>query len=151
MTKKLLLIAIIALFSSTVKAQEKEVEIKDDKVLLDGSAILKYEKISLYEHSIYSLDDDEIISYRYSDNETPKIFEDDYFVLNFLPQKVKVESTSVTHTIAGLGLNSRKNMQKLIKWLIKEKIINTDGSINNDKVENFHQKYNEDIVRRTVR
>jgi len=72
-------------------------------------------------------------------------------ILNFLTAKVKVESTSVEHIISGLGMNSKKNMQKLVKWLLKEKVIDSKGILNTEKVQTFYDKYNEDITMRTSR
>lgn len=154
MKKKLFFAALIFILGNSLASaqeKEKEVDIKDDKVLLDGTAILKYEKININEHSFYTLGDDEIISYQYKDNETPKYADDDYCIINFLAEKVKVETTSVRHAVAGIGLNSRKNMIKMITWLLKDKVLNTDGTINTAKLENFTQKYNEDVTQRTIR
>lgn len=59
MNKLIFSIAFIFI-ASFISAQE--VEIKDDKVLLDGNPILKYEKINIMQHSFYSLEsDDEIL------------------------------------------------------------------------------------------
>ena len=149
MNKLFLSIAFI-LIGSFINAQE--VEIKDDKVLLDGTPILKYEKINILQHSFYSIEsDDEILLFKWHDNETSQYNEDDYIILNFLTAKVKVETTSVEHVISGLGMNSKKNMQKLIKWLIKEKVLDSKGNLNPDKVQTFYDKYNEDITLRTSR
>ena len=131
---------------------KKEVEIKDDKVLLDGTPILKYEKINILQHSFYSIEsDDEILLFKWHDNETSQYNEDDYIILNFLTAKVKVETTSVEHVISGLGMNSKKNMQKLVKWLIKEKVLDSKGNLNPEKLQTFYDKYNEDITQRTSR
>lgn len=133
-----------------VTAKAQEVEIKKDKVLLDGKEILRYEKDNIFSQSFFSLtDDEELIHYRYSDNESQQYMEDDYFILNFLTEKVKVESTE-THRATVL-MSSRKSSEKLIRWLLKDKVLNADGTINRDKLDNFYDKYNEDITRRTVR
>ena len=130
----------------------QEVEIKDDQVLLDGVAILKYEKINISQHSFYSLDtEDEILVFKWHDNETNQYTQDDYIILNFLTLKTKVETTNVELIISGLGMNSKKNMQKLVKWLLKEKVIDNKGTLNSAKVEVFYEKYNEDITERTSR
>jgi hypothetical protein len=50
-----------------------------------------------------------------------------------------------------MGMNSKKNMQKLVKWLLKEKVIDTKGNLNLEKVQTFYDKYNEDITLRTSR
>ena len=149
MNKLFLSIAFI-LIGSFINAQE--VEIKDDKVLLDGTPILKYEKINILQHSFYSIEsDDEILLFKWHDNETSQYNEDDYIILNFLTAKVKVETTSVEHVISGLGMNSKKNMQKLVKWLIKEKVLDSKGNLRPEKLQTFYDKYNEDITQRTSR
>lgn len=128
----------------------QEVEIKQDKVLLDGKAILKYEKINMMEHSFYSLEnDDEILLFKSFDNETPKYIEDDFFVLNFLMERVKIETQDFSK-IASF-MNSKKSMQKLIKWLIKDKVLTVDGKIDVEKLEIFFDKYDENITNRTMR
>lgn len=149
--KKIFFTALLfVLGSSYVMAQEKKVEIKNDKVLADGVAILKYEKINAIQHSFYSLqNDDEILLLRIFNNETPDYVNDDYFSLNFLTEKVKVETGDFSHIAA--FMNSKKSMEKLVKWLLKEKVLNADGTLNHDKLEIFYEKYNEDITARTVR
>ena len=93
MNKLFLSIAFI-LIGSFINAQE--VEIKDDKILLDGTPILKYEKINILQHSFYSIEsDDEILLFKWHDNETSQYNEDDYIILNFLTAKVKVEKEVV--------------------------------------------------------
>ena len=147
---KLFLSIVFILIGSFINAQE--VEIKDDKVLLDGTPILKYEKINILQHSFYSIEsDDEILLFKWHDNETSQYNEDDYIILNFLTAKVKVETTSVEHVISGLGMNSKKNMQKLVKWLIKEKVLDSKGNLNTEKLQTFYDKYNEYITQRTSR
>ena len=128
----------------------QEVEIKDDKVLLDGKEILKYEKINIMEHSFYSLEnDDEILLFKSFDNETPKYIEDDFFVLNFLLERVKVETQDFSKIAA--FMNSKKSMQKLIKWLIKDKVLTAEGKINPEKLQIFFEKYDQNITNRTMR
>ncbi|AZA79273.1 hypothetical protein EG347_18080 [Chryseobacterium sp. G0186] len=126
------------------------VTIKDDKVLLDGKQILKAEKINVAQYSFFSMkDDEEILMYRYMDNETPRYVSDDYFILNFLSEKIKVESTDIAK-ISNF-MNSKKGMEKLIKWLLKERVINHDGVLNPERVALFKEKYDENITERTLR
>ena len=128
----------------------QDVTIKDDKVLLDGNQILKAEKINIAQYSFFSMkDDEEILLYRYMDNETPRYVNDDYFILNFLTEKTKVESTDLGK-ISNF-MNSKKGMEKLVRWLLKERVINHDGELNSDRVGVFKDKYNENITERTIR
>ncbi len=128
----------------------QEVTIKDDKVLLDGKQILKAEKINVTQYSFFSMkDDEEVLLYKYMDNETPRYVSDDYFILNFLTEKTKVESTDLGK-IANF-MNSKKGMEKLIRWLLKERVINQDGELNPDRIAVFKEKYDENITQRTFR
>lgn len=144
---------IFAFFLLTISFNfyfSQEVVIKDDKVLLDGKQILKAEKISVAQYSFYTMkNDDEILMYKYMDNETIKNVNDDYYILNFLTEKVKVESSDFTK-IANF-MNSKKGMEKLVKWLLKERVINNDGELNADRVQIFKEKYDENITERTLR
>lgn len=147
-TKKLLSVFLLLLSFNLYFSQE--VVIKDDKVLLDGKQILKAEKINVAQYSFYTMkDDEEILMYRYMDNETPRYQEDDYYVLNFLTEKTKVESTDFTKILN--FMNSRKGMEKLIKWLLKERVINNEGELNPERVQVFKDKYDENITERTFR
>lgn len=141
-----MLLALGAVFMNAQK-----IEIKDDNVLLDGKAILKSEKINTFQYSFYTLDDNEILMFRMFDNETPQYQADDYYIMNFIEQKVKVQCTDFTKIVSGLGMNSKKNMEKLMTWLLKEKVITPEGKVNTDKVEVFYDKYDEKILERTMR
>ncbi|MDY0931792.1 hypothetical protein [Chryseobacterium sp. CFBP8996] len=146
--KKLLTFSLLVLSFNFYFTQE--VEIKDDKVLLDGKQILKAEKINMVEYSFYNLkSDDEILLYRQMDNETSRYQDDDYYVLNFLTEKVKVESNDF-YKIASF-MNSKKSMEKLIKWLLKERVLTNDGEINPDRLAIFKEKYDQNITERTIR
>ncbi|WP_052480483.1 hypothetical protein [Chryseobacterium sp. StRB126] len=128
----------------------QDITIKDDKVLLDGKQILKAEKINVTQYSFFSMkDDEEILMYKYMDNETPRYVSDDYFILNFLTEKTKVESTDLAK-IANF-MNSKKGMEKLVRWLLKERVINQDGDLNSERVAIFKEKYDENITQRTLR
>lgn len=128
----------------------QNVTIKDDKVILDGKQILKVEKISVMQYSFFSMkDDEEVLLYKYMDNETPSYVNDDYFILNFLTEKAKVESTDLAK-IANF-MNSKKGMEKLIRWLLKERVITQDGELNPERVAVFKEKYDENITERTIR
>lgn len=144
------LLAFFLLMISCNLYFSQDVTIKDDKVLLDGKQILKAEKINVAQYSFFSMkDDEEILLYRYMDNETPRYVSDDYFILNFLTEKTKVESTNLGK-ISNF-MNSKKVMEKLVKWLLKERVINHDGELNPDRLAVFKDKYHENITERTLR
>ncbi|WP_027373500.1 hypothetical protein [Chryseobacterium sp. UNC8MFCol] len=144
------LLAFFILMISSNLYFSQNVTIKDDKVLLDGKQILKAEKLSLAQYSFFSMkNDDEILMYKYMDNETPSYISDDYFILNFLTEKVKVESGDLGKV--SNFMNSRKGMEKIIRWLLKERVINHDGELNSDRLAVFKEKYDENITARTLR
>lgn len=144
------LLAFFLLMVSCNLYFSQDVSIKDDKVLLDGKQILKAEKINAAQYSFFSMkDDEEVLLYRYMDNETPRYVNDDYFILNFLTEKTKVESTDMTK-ISNF-MNSKKGMEKLVKWLLKERVINHVGELNPERVAIFKDKYHENITERTFR
>jgi len=147
--KKTIITSIFLITTVFVNAQK--IEIKDNDVLLDGNIILKSEKINAGQYSFYSLDDNEILMYKWFDNETPKYQDDDYYIMNFLEQKVKVQSTDFTKVISGIGMNSKKNMEKMLTWLLKEKVLLADGKLNPDRVNVLFEKYDENITQRTFR
>ena len=128
----------------------QNVTIKDTKVLLDGKQILKAEKIILAQYSFFSMkNDEEVLLYKYMDNETPTYVSDDYFILNFLTEKVKVESNDLGKV--SNFMNSKKGMEKIIKWLLKERVLNQDGELNPERLAIFKEKYDENITARTPR
>ncbi|MFP3596986.1 hypothetical protein [Chryseobacterium sp. SIMBA_029] len=146
--KKTMMMLLIA-GAAFLNAQK--IEIKDDKVLLDGKAILKSEKINVFQYSFYTLDDNEIVMFRMFDNETPQYQADDYYVINFIEQRIKVQCTDFSRVVSGLGMNSKKSMEKLMAWLFKEKVLTPEGTVNPDRVGVFYDKYDEKILERTVR
>lgn len=95
------------------------------------------------------MNDNEIINFRTFDNETPDYTDDDFYVINFIEQKAKVESTDFSRIMS--FFNSRKSCEKLIKWMVKDKVLREDGTIDDSKLENLIMKYNENIQERTIR
>lgn len=148
MKNKLLFTISLFLFG-IISTNAQEVELNNDSVLLDGKAILKYEKINLAQYSFFSLVGEEILFYKFSDNETPKFSSDNYYTLNFLTAKKKIETKDFSKIVA--FMNTKKSMQKLIQWLLKEKVLEIDGKVNLDRLNAFSEKYNEDNLERTRR
>ncbi|MDV3462285.1 hypothetical protein CMU84_17700 [Elizabethkingia anophelis] len=149
-TLNLILLLVLILFSfSELNAQE--VSIKDNKVQINNVPVLRFEKETLEQYSFYNLNDDEILLFRYNNNETPANNNDDFIVLNFLVNKRKVESKDIEKALAGMGWNSKKNITKIINWLLKEKVLTVEGEINPDKLDVFVEKYDSNITNRTMR
>lgn len=140
MRKKIFL--IFAICMSVISLFAQEVKVGKTTITVDGKTILKYEKINVVEYSFYSLDSDqEILMFKSFNNGTAKYLDDDYFVLNFLSEKVKITSRDFSK-IASF-FNVKKTIEKLVKWLLKEKVLDENGKVRSEKLDIFSQKYNE--------
>lgn len=137
---KKLVLSFILLGLQQIYAQE--VELKEDKVIVDGKEVLKYEKINNGHYSFYDVEGNEILMYKYQNNQTQNYDGDDYFTLNFVSLKRKVETSDFSLIYA---MSSKKNMQKLIKLLFKEKVLDINGHVNTEKLDIFYEKYNQEI------
>lgn len=137
---KKLLFSFLLLGLNQIYAQE--VELKDNKVTVDGKEIFKYEKINNLHYSFYDADDNEVLMYKYQNNQTQDYQDDDYFTINFVSLKRKVETSDFSLIYAA---SSKKNVQKLIKLLLKEKVLDINGAINTEKLDVFTEKYNQVI------
>ena len=138
--KKSTFVVLALLLSLGVNAQK--VKLKKDEVLLDGKAILKYEKESWGVHKIhlFSLDtEEELIEVNNNHNETREFFDDDFVQIRFLSTGQIVE------------MKVRKTFRKMIEWLLKKKIITPDGQVDESKLDLFVKNYDENITNRTVR
>jgi len=138
-----LTVTFFLLFVGITAAMGQEADIKDEKVMIDGKQILRYEKINIFEQSLFSLDGDEILFLKKA---TDASF--DYYILNFVTAKKKIVTSDISHIYSGAGLNSKKNLQKVINWLLKEKVLDSEGKINQVKLDIFFEKYNEDLSKR---
>lgn len=137
---KVIFTAFILLLSLNTSAQK--IKLKKGEVLLDGKAILKYEKEMWGTHKIhlFSLDsEDELIEINNNKNETPTYQNDDFVQIKFLKIGESVE------------MKTNKPFYKMIEWLVEKKIISTDGKINEENIELFIKNYDENITNRTVR
>lgn len=143
-------LTFLILFIAVSSAIAQNVKIKKDKILVDGKHFLNYEKINTLTHSIYDKEDNEFLFVSLKDNETPGNIDDDYYILHFIDEKIKVESAD-KRIYTFMSFSSKKVIQKIIKWLIKDKVITNEGTINKEKLNIFHSKYNEDITNRTIR
>lgn len=132
----------ICLLISPLLINAQDIKLKKEKVLLDGKEILRYDKESwgVYQIHFYPLNsDDEILFIRINDNETPRFFDDDYTEIKFIELKKRIE------------IKQNKSWSGYLEWLIKNKVMNTDGTINAEKVADLIKNYDEDFTNRTIR
>jgi hypothetical protein len=108
------LFILFLLLLTTLASAQKKVKIKKDKVFIDGKHVLKYEKASGQSSSIYTLNDDEILFIKYSDNETSNYNDDDYLSFNFLGEDIVVETSDLSKV--PITFSTRKFTQGRVKW-----------------------------------
>jgi hypothetical protein len=147
--KKTCLLVALLLFTSSLLAQTVELNKKDNTINIDGSAVLKYKKKQLVNWSLYNLKGEELVYFTTLDNGTPGYAKDDYYAITFIEQNVKVESNDYTNIQTFFNFN--KALQKFVTWLVEEKVMNLDGTINEDKLQAFYTKYDQNITNRTIR
>jgi len=130
-------LSILIYFTGTFIVFSQDLKVKKDEILLDNQPFLKYEKITLAEYSIKDLAGNEILFFQTKEDPTTKLT---FMSFNFVPLKKKIESDNIGR-ISGLG--SKSMIDKLITWLIRDKVLNTNGTVNAEQLEIFSDKYND--------
>ncbi len=138
--KKISLIILTTLFYFNTNAQK--IELKKDKILIDNKEVFSYKKSNRNtEFSIFKLNtNEELIFVVEFENETIGYRQDDYYKINFVGLKLKIESTNI-----------QSSWKNLIKWFYENNLFDLDGNLNKEKIEYFIDKYNENITERTRR
>ena len=137
--RTLLLIGLIII---TNFANSQSIKLKKGYVLLDGKEILKYERENsgVYQIHFFDLkDDNEVLFIKKNNNETIHDVEDDYTEIKFIELR------------KGLEIKQNRTWAGYLEWLIKNKVLNYDGTINEDKAEALIENYDENISNRTIR
>jgi hypothetical protein len=122
-------------------AYSQKVTIKDDIIYIDDSIFLK-SKTSRggVEFSVLDANSgNELIFMKRYDNETQGYTQDDYLAIHFIEFKLKLETKNL------------RMWKNTISWMLENGIFEENGSLNREKVENFVEKYNENITDRTIR
>jgi len=132
---------MVTLFGNYVQAQD--VNLKKEIVIVDGVQKFQYEKRrSATEFSLYSLDKKkEILTIIRNKGGTAGYSYDDYVQLIFSDYNVRVESVRL----------KGYSFKWFIELLLKEKVLNVDGSIDEQKLQTFFTKYDENVTNRTIR
>lgn len=136
-----LLLLVFLLYTSIAYAQT--VKIKKDEVFVDGELRFKSEKrLNTTQFSLYNLSDGkEILSVIRNLNGTIGFSADDYTQIIFNGFNTRVESEQI---------NGRA-FAWYVELLLKGKVLNLDGSINEENLQNFFTKYDQNITNRTIR
>lgn len=132
------LILVFAFVFTSYNTSSPVATIKNNTVFLNGSKILNFKKINIAQCSFYSLDGKEVLFYRSTDN---------FVTFHFIQENIKVQTTDATRFMAP---RFQKSMEKLINWLLDDQVLNTDGSINPEKLNIFKQKYHEEIENKVI-
>ena len=147
--KNLLLTGALLLAGWVANAQNVALDKKNNTIAIDDAAVLKYKKINMANWSFYDMNENEIVFFKLVDNGTPSYRDDDYMIINFLTENTKVESNDFSHIQAAFNVN--KSIEKFVVWMLKEKVLDSKGNINPDKVATFHSKYDQNITNRTIK
>ena len=129
--------SLLIYLTGTFIVFSQELKVKKDEILLDDKPFLKYEKITLAEYSIKDLTGNEILFFQ--TKEDPKTYLT-FISFYFVSLKKKIESDNIAR-ISGMGYKTM--LDKMITWLIKDKVLNTDGTVNAAQLEIFSDKYND--------
>jgi hypothetical protein len=140
--KKILSLLLLTVTLTSTYAQEVDVDTKKEEITVDGKLFVKYKRVNAIQISFYTLAGDEFLFYNYDNNGTINYNGDDIMTMNFLTAKVKVTTDDFSRIAA---MTTKKMVQKMIKWLIEEKVLSADGSLNTEKVQLFYEKYNQEI------
>lgn len=117
----------------------QKVNFKKEFVLVDGKNcfVFKNDKTSCF-YYIYDLETNEEVMYLcYNDNETSSNYDDDYYKVFF--------------SKSGKSLELKSYKEKIVEMAIQNKVITAECKIDEDKIDNFITKYDENITNRTIR
>lgn len=134
--KNILLLVLLLSITGIINAQK--VKLKKGIVYIDGNETLKYEKrFENTELLLFPLEgEEETIFIKYDGNGTRgyNLMADDFIKIHFIKQNLKLESGS-----------HAEFWKQIIKWMAQNKIFNTDGTLNDEKVEKFVDRYHEEV------
>lgn len=142
------LILLLLLIGLNTQAQKVALNKKSSTITIDGKDVFKYSKKALINWSFFDLNDNEIIFFSVVNNGTNSHTTDDYYIVNFINENVKVESNNYAQFQTFFNFN--KAIVKFVEWLLKEKVIDSKGIVNPDKLSIFQSKYDQNISNRTI-
>lgn len=85
--RNVLLTGALLLTGWAANAQNVALDKKNNTIVMDGAAMLKYTKINMANWSFYDMNEHEIVFFKLADNGTPSYRDDDYMIINFLTEK----------------------------------------------------------------
>lgn len=136
-----ILALLIVLVGHAAPSSAQKIKLKDDKVLIDGRELFRFENGNRW-ISLFSLEtDEELIMIRQDHGGTPgpDYRDDDYTIYTFLKEGVKTE------------ISSYNLWQNNIKFLLEQRVFDETGIMNADRIKSFKVKFDEDITSRRIR
>lgn len=122
---------------TTLGAIAQTVKVKSNKVFIDGVETLTLNSREAGNIVTYSnLDNKKLFTYTYDNKGTVGYSEDDYTIFFFDDSEIKVESKQFP---------SLQVKRHVIEFLLEEEVLNIDGTLNEDKIEKFYRKYNQEL------
>jgi len=130
---------LLALLLFNLNSFSQKISFKNDKILVDNIEVFVYKKTNRGEFSIYDkTTKKELVFIYYNDNGTRGYYDDDYIKITFLELNKSMEND--------LALWS----EKLIKWFLENNLFNKEGKWNEEAINQFITKYNQNISNRTI-
>jgi len=130
------------LFFIGILSFSQEVKMKGKKLSIDNKEVFSYERedFGVYQIHFYDLkSNDEILFIKKNDNETPRYFDDDYTQIKFISIGKSLE------------IKQDKSWKGYVEWLLKNKVLDNEGKLNEEMVDKLIKNYDEKITDRTVR
>ena len=140
MTRALFLFALFIFISNSSFSQKPKVKLKKGTIYLNDEEFLSYERRSnAMEFVVFELNT-----------------ENELFTCIFYKGDRDIQNDSYNRLIF---TESEKSMEystgywnkSLIKWLLEQKLITSEGKLAQDKIDGFIKKFDEDITERTLR
>ncbi len=141
MKKVLFTISIL----STALLSAQRMTLEDGDVIFKGEEVLKYDVDHPEDYSVLETDGSEILTMKFHDNNTPASKSDDFFILDFENDDITIESDKRFYVTYGNGDDKRKNMKRLIQWLVINGVIDKNGDIDQEELMEFSEEYDENI------
>jgi len=131
---------ILLLTCSLTTIYAQKINLKKEKLLVDGKELLSYKKVPNYsEYYFYTLNtNNELFYIKYDRNGTFEYDGDNFVKIFFTKKGIKVESKSLPFGKSG---------EKLIERLFFDGILTNDGNLNEEKITDFKTKYDDFITK----
>ena len=136
------LFPIVCFLITGFAGYSQNIKLKNGKVIIDKEVRFGFERRSRNEMIVRPLNapTDELVSIIWNNNGTYDS-EDDFLQIVFSRQLLKLESARLKDEWS----------VTLLKMMINDGVLDIDGSINEEKLQTFFLKYDENITNRRIR